>query len=330
MLTSGPEDMLVLSILDDYDVVAARNSEELPNLMNFMLSGTHILASKINQTIIFSASMFGYLLGFHTRVEGVVNHDVVADQASHFTAETVCRLLLLVTDLLLKVADLLLQIVDRNRLCIRLSAKVVNTSILITDSYILLVDMVLLRLHISEGLVKLGLYISVSFLQLGDSGCLLLNIILELLGSLLLHLELGFQSGNASGESCNIRTVSSKTSLRFCKGCLSLFEVFLQFSLGCTFVFELRDQAIDSLVVFGIVTLFLLDLVVSLLQLGVKCSLCFSKSGGQVGNLSFLNSKIVTKFLNLFPEFSKCSVAFIDYLASKMKLSVQFRESLTY
>jgi hypothetical protein len=44
VLTSGPEDMLVLGILDDYDVVAARNSEELPNLMNFMLSSTHILA----------------------------------------------------------------------------------------------------------------------------------------------------------------------------------------------------------------------------------------------------------------------------------------------
>jgi hypothetical protein len=36
--------MLVLGILDDYDIIAARNSEELPNLMNFMLSGTHILA----------------------------------------------------------------------------------------------------------------------------------------------------------------------------------------------------------------------------------------------------------------------------------------------
>jgi hypothetical protein len=78
------------------------------------------------------------------------------------------------------------------------------------------------------------------------------------------------------------------------------------------------------------VTLFLLDLVVSLLQLGVKCGLCFGKSGGQVGNLSFLNSKIVTKVLDLFPEFSQCSIAFANYLASKMKLSVQFRESLTY
>lgn len=46
VLTSGPEEMLVLSIPDDYDVIAARNSEELPDLMNFMLSGTHILARR--------------------------------------------------------------------------------------------------------------------------------------------------------------------------------------------------------------------------------------------------------------------------------------------
>jgi hypothetical protein len=46
VLTSGPEEMLVLSISDDYDVVVARNSEELPNLMDFMLSGTHILTRR--------------------------------------------------------------------------------------------------------------------------------------------------------------------------------------------------------------------------------------------------------------------------------------------
>jgi hypothetical protein len=46
VLISGLEEMLVLSISDDYDVVVARNSEELLNLMDFMLSGTYILTRR--------------------------------------------------------------------------------------------------------------------------------------------------------------------------------------------------------------------------------------------------------------------------------------------
>jgi hypothetical protein len=65
-LTSGPKDMLVLGIFNDYDVVAARDSEELPNLMYFMLSGTHILARQ-NQSD-------NHLLGCYVRLPTRLSH----------------------------------------------------------------------------------------------------------------------------------------------------------------------------------------------------------------------------------------------------------------